>query len=1119
MDIAAWLQGLGLERYVPAFRDNEIDWEVLPKLTSEDLKEIGVAAVGHRRKLLDAIAALGAMVPNPAVMAAPSDVPAPTDAERRQLTVMFCDLVGSTALSTRHDPEDLRELVGGYHRAVAETVGRFDGFVAKYMGDGVLIYFGYPRAHEDDAERAVRAGLAVIDAVGRLPAREDLRVRLGIATGLAVVGDLIGEGAAQERGVVGETPNLAARLQGLATPNTLVIGEATRRQIGGLFDLEDLGPQALAGFGEPQPAWRVLRESGEVNRFEALRSGETPLVGRGEELDLLLRRWRRAAEGAGQVVLICGEPGIGKSRLTAALRDRLEGEEYTRLRYFSSPHHQDSALYPFISQLERAAGFDREDPAETKLDKLETLLAPTSPPAEDVALLAELLSLQAASRYLLPPSTPQRRREKTFEALLGQLEALARRKPVLMVFEDLHWIDPSSHELLDRTIEGVANLPVLLVATFRPEFTPPWLGPSQVMTVTLARLDRRNATAMVQSIAGSAALSGDAVAEIVERTDGIPLFVEELTQAVLEADGRGEGVEKMLARAPSPPAVVPAALHGPLMARLDRLGRAAKKIAQIAAAIGREFSYELLAPVAEHSDKELLGALGRLGDAGLILCRGSPSSATYLFKHALVKDAAYGSLLRRRREELHARIAAVLQADFADRVAVEPELLARHLTEAGRFEEAGSCWLRAGERAAERSANLEAVAHLRRGLEVISRLPEGQARDEQELRVQAALMGPLSAKGGFASAELERAAGRAVALGGQIGAASAAQVQAVWARLWVASVHIHHAELRVGLAIAAEASDLANRVGDPHVLSRFHLVLGFGHLYLGDLAVARLHLEEGLALYVPERDRAKAARYGYDSCMAHHSWLGFVLWYQGLPDQALHHEEKAVAAARAASHPLSEAWALSYAAFVHHLRGEVTRCLERAQATLTLATQQMLPHFTAQALAPFGWALVKGGQAEEGLAQLRSAIDRDHAMAQRVRRLRSLSLLAEACLETVRIEEGLSAAREGLAETEETKVHFYEAELNRLEGELLLAVGEPDQEQAEASFRKAITIARRQSAHSWELRAATSLARLFVRQGKSEEARGVLAPVHSWFTEGFDTPDLKGAKALLDQLA
>jgi predicted ATPase len=688
-----------------------------------------------------------------------------------------------------------------------------------------------------------------------------------------------------------------------------------------------------------------------------------------------------------------------------------------------------------------------------------------------------------------------------------------------MIFEDLHWIDPSSRELLDRTIERVANLPVLLVATFRPEFTPPWMGLPQVMTVTLARLDHRNGTAMVQNIAGRGALSGDAVAEIVERADGIPLFVEELTQAVLEADSRGEGVEKILARAPSPSEVVPAALHAPLMARLDRLGQAPKEIAQIAAVIGREFSYELLAPVAEHSDKELLGALGRLGDAGLILCRGTRPDAAYLFKHALVKDAAYGSLLRRRREELHARIAGVLQADFADRVAVEPELLARHLTEAGRFEEAVPFWLHAGERAAERSANLEAVAHLGRGLEVICRLPEGRARDEQELRVQATLMGPLSAKGGFASAELERAAGRAVALGGQIGADSPAQVQAVWARLWLAAVHVHRGELRVGLAIAAEVSDLADRVGDPHVLSRFHLVLGFGHLYLGDLAAARLHLEEGLALYVPERDRAKAARYGYDSCMAHHSWLGFVLWYQGLPDQALHHEEKAVAAARAASHPLSEAWALSYAAFAHHLRGEVTRCLERAQATLDLATQQMLPHFTAQAMAPFGWALVVGGQAEEGLARLRSAIDRDRAMAQRVRRLRSLSLLAEACLEAGRIDEGLSAAREGLAETEVTKARFYEPELNRLKGELLLAAGEPDQEQAEPSFREAIAIARRQSARSWELRAATSLARLLARQGRREEARGLLAPVYSWFTEGFGTKDVREAKALLDGLA
>jgi class 3 adenylate cyclase len=473
MDIAAWLRGLGLEQYEPAFRDNGIDAEVLPKLTVEDLNDIGVTRVGDRRKLLEAIAALRESAPPSPAAEKPSEVPGPAaapsfEAERRQL-MMFCDLVGSTALSRRLDPEDLREVIGAYHRCVENVVARFNGFVAKYMGDGVLVYFGYPQAHEDDAERAVRAGLALVRATGELEAHERLRVRLGIASGLVVVGDLIGSGAAQERGVVGETPNLAARLQALAAPDTLVISESTQQQIGALFAIEDLGPQPLAGFGEPQRAWRVVGESGLLSRFEALRAASlTPLVGREEEIDLLQRRWRRAVSGEGQVVLICGESGIGKSRLAAALRERLEGEDLTRLRFFTSPHHQESTLYPFVAQLERAARFERDDPVEPKLDNLEALLAVASPPAEEVGLLSELLSLP--SRYPLPPSTPQRRREKTFEALLRQFEALARRKPVLMVFEDLHWIDPSSRELLDRTIERIARLPVLLVATFRPEF-------------------------------------------------------------------------------------------------------------------------------------------------------------------------------------------------------------------------------------------------------------------------------------------------------------------------------------------------------------------------------------------------------------------------------------------------------------------------------------------------------------------------------------------------------------------------------------------------------------------------------------------------------------------------
>src|SRR6516164_6155484 len=507
MDVSAWLRGLGLEQYAQLFRDNDIDGEILCGLTPEDLKELGISSFGHRRRLLNAIAALGGEPPTRDVAKSATSAtsapisPPPIDAERRQLTLMFCDLVGSTALSTRFDPEDLQELIGDYHRAVADTVGRFDGFVAKYMGDGVLIYFGYPQAHEDDAERAVRAGLAVIEAVGRLPARQHLSVRLGIATGLAVVGDLIGEGAAQERGVVGETPNLAARLQGLAAPNTLIIGAATRRQVGGLFDLADLGPQALTGFAEPQPAWRVIGESRMLSRFEALRSGTTPLVGRDEEVELLIRRWQQARSGGGRVVLISGEPGIGKSRLTAALSEHIGGEPHTRLRYFCSPYHQDSALYPFIAQLERAGGFARDDTVETKLGKLRALLAPGSRNDDDITLSNELLSLPSTAADLT--LSPQRKREKLFEALLTQLEAELRQRPVLMVFEDAHWIDPSSRELMDLTIERVRHLPVLLAITFRPEFQPPWSGRAHVTSLALNRLGERDGEALVQTLAGN----------------------------------------------------------------------------------------------------------------------------------------------------------------------------------------------------------------------------------------------------------------------------------------------------------------------------------------------------------------------------------------------------------------------------------------------------------------------------------------------------------------------------------------------------------------------------------------------------------------------------------------
>jgi class 3 adenylate cyclase/tetratricopeptide (TPR) repeat protein len=910
MDVAAWLRGLGLEQYAPAFRANDVDGEVLPELTADDFIGLGVTSIGHRRKLLAAIAALGTEPPTgaqSATSATSASAAAPTiDAERRQLTVMFCDLVGSTALSTRHDPEDLRELIGDYHRAVAETVGRFDGFVAKYMGDGVLIYFGYPQAHEDDAERAVRAGLAVIGALGRLPARQHLSVRLGIATGLAVVGDLIGEGAAQERGVVGETPNLAARLQGLAAPNTLIIGEATRRQVGGLFDLADLGPQALTGFAEPQPAWRVIGESGMLSRFEALRSGATPLVGRDEEVELLLRRWHQAKSGEGRVVLISGEPGIGKSRLTAALSEHIESEPHTRLRYFCSPHHQDSALHPVIAQLERAAGFARDDAVEAKLGKLRASLAPGSQDDDDIALLSELLSLPSSAADL--NLSPQRKREKLFEALLNQLDAEARQRPVLMVFEDAHWIDPTSREFLDLTVDRARRLPMLLAITFRPEFQPPWGGRAHVTSVALNRLGERDGEALVQTLAGNAALTAETVAEIVERTDGVPLFVEELTKAVLESARQGDRVAAVLATTSAAALSVPATLHASLMARLDRLGPGTKEVAQIGAVLGREFAYELIEPVAERPERELQAALDRLGEAGLLFCRGTVPHATYLFKHALVQDAAYSTLLRGRRQELHARVAAALEQHFADLVERQPELLAHHLTAAGNTERSVDQWLKAGRYAAARLAYLEAIAHIQRGLGLLHSLPESPVRNGREIDLQLALgLCQYTAKG---AVEARPPYVRALELAESSGAPQQ-RFEALYG-VWQST----RDSVSGGIAAASPLSErllrMAEREGDDGLRLQAHHS-GWTTWYIaGRPAKARVHADAGRLLYDPDKHASHRLTYGgHGPGVCARSVGGWAEWLLGYPDKALASTVESLALAERIAHPFSLVRALS----------------------------------------------------------------------------------------------------------------------------------------------------------------------------------------------------------------
>jgi class 3 adenylate cyclase len=643
-EIADWLTKLGLPEYAGAFAENGIDVSVLPHLTDQDLKDIGVL-LGHRRKMLAAIAQL-AGPPSATLEPAPRLEPKAHDtAERRQVTVMFADLVGSTALSARMDPEDLREVISAYQKCVAETVQRFGGYVAKYMGDGVLVYFGYPQAHEDDAERAVRAGLEVIQAVGGLRSSTSLQTRVGVATGLVVVGDLLGSGEAQERGIVGETPNLAARLQGIAEPDTVVIAENTRKLLGGLFDLQELGAKDLQGIGGSVRAWAALRPASVEGRFEALHaSGLTELVGREEELELLLRRWSKAKAGEGQVLLLSGEAGIGKSRLTAALMERLESESHTRLRYFCSPQHTDSALYPVIGQIERAAGLTHGDTTQVKFNKLVALLAQTSTSAQDVPLFADMLSLPSDGHYPALDTTPEQRRQKTFEALGSQVEALSRSSPVLMIFEDAHWTDPTSLETLSRIVDRLRTLRVLLIVTFRPELDPPWVGRSYVAALTLNRLAQRDIETVIDNVVGNKLIPASIRQDIIERTDGIPLFVEEMTKAVLEA-GSG-AAQQTVAFFPSPALAVPASLQASLMARLDRLG-AAKELAQIGAAIGREFSHALLSALVSKPEPALVSALDRLIAAGLLFRQGEPPQASYLFKHALVQDAALRHLAAR----------------------------------------------------------------------------------------------------------------------------------------------------------------------------------------------------------------------------------------------------------------------------------------------------------------------------------------------------------------------------------------------------------------------------------------------------------------------------------------
>ena len=1076
--------------------------------------ECGVSALARR-------AILG---PAEASAAGPAQASATgSAAERRQLTIMFVDMVGSTALSDRLDPEDMRDILAAYQHAVASEVTRWEGHIARLMGDGVLAYFGWPRAHEDEAERAVRAGLAVVESVHglKLPQAISLSSRVGIATGLVVVGELIGEGAALEEAVVGTPPNLAARLQQIAEPDAVVIAESTRRLLGSLFALHDLGMQSIKGIEAPGHAFRVLGEGSAESRFEALHDTSlTRLIGRDYELAFLLERLTRAKEAEGQVVLLSGEPGIGKSRLLSALRERVREQPLMTLRHFCSPYHQNSALYPHVIQLTRAAGIGRDDSADIKLDKLRSLLAQSSSKLDqDMPLFAALLSIPAGERYPLPEMTPQRLKERTLAALLDKLKRLAARQPVLVVYEDLHWIDPTSLELLWLAIEEIGAQRILLLATARSEFTSPWPGHRHVSTLALNRFGRSESETLIAGVTKGKALPTEVRDQIVSRTDGVPLFVEELTKTVLESELLRDAGDHYELTGPLPSLAIPSTLHASLLARLDRLAKV-KDVAQVAAVIGREFSYPLIAAAAVLPERDLNAALAQLVAAELIYQRGVPPDATYEFKHALVQDASYASLVRRRRQKLHRTIARALEVRLPELVETEPETLAHHLTEAGLTESALSYWLKAGRRATARWAYTEAVSHLERGLALLKALPDSANRDRRELDFLIALRAPMTAVTGFAlNPDFEILTDRATALAEKL-----ADVRHLYTSLQAQFTYCQ-ATCKIGKLreISQRCQEIAVRAGDREMQLGAHQLMGRSLLECGEFAAARNEYERAFAKYDPQRDRSMPSPTTPIAICT--SMLTWALWISGYAERATNIQKQAFKYAADLNQVFTTYW-VHWAAGVQleQLLGNTAAVLDHTHVLDALVLEHgvkiwwMLGGWS-DGIAMFyrGWAIASDGDVD-GIALMHRGLAILEAKNVACYQSYYRSLLAQIHARAGEPRPALALCRDAQARARQTEERIWLAELYRIEGEVRCAAGD-SLTKVEDCFRQALDISRRQGARMFELRAATALARLRCDQGRGVEARDLLAPVYGWFTEGFNTADLKNAKALLTRVS
>jgi len=1043
--------------------------------------------------------------------------PDPPPPERRHLTVMFCDLVGFTPLAEQLDPEDLREVVRAYQHTCAMVVQRFDGYIAQYLGDGLLVYFGYPQAHEDDAQRAGYAGLGIIDAMDPLNARLAqergirLAVRVGIHTGPVVVGTM-GEGGRQEQLALGETPNLAARLQGLAAPNTVVVSAATLGLIEGFFISQALGSHPLKGMDVPLQVHQLLAASEAQTRLDASAPrGLTPLVGRSQEVELLLERWTQSTEGYGQVILLSGEAGIGKSRLVQVIKEHVATEPHTRLEWRGSPYYQQSALYPLIAYLHRRLRWRPDDSPSDKLRTLETALETCgSALPEVVPLFASVLSLPLPDRYAPLTLTPQRQKQKTLEAVLAWLLAEAARQPVLLIVEDLHWIDPSTLDLLTLLIDQGPKARILTLLTYRPAFHPSWELRGHLTLCPLSRLPSHEVEQMIGRITGGKATPPEVMQQIVAKTDGVPLFVEELTKMVLESDLLREREDRYELTEPLPPLAIPVTLQDSLMARLDRLATV-KAVAQLGATIGRGFPYNLLQAVSPLDEPTLQHGLRQLVDAELVYQRGVGPQATYMFKHALIQDTAYQSLLRSTRQQYHQRIAQVLEAQFPGTAESQPELLAHHYTEAECSALAIPYWQQAGQRAIERSANLEAIGHFTRGLEALQALPDAPERLQQELSLQIALSSALMVTRGFAAPEVAQAYARAHEL---------CQRVEVTPQLFLVlgglrRFYLNRGALQTARELAEQAFTLAQSLDDREHFLRAHHDLGSALFFQGEVATAHTYLTQGMALYAAQQQQhSRSHTLVHDAGVGCCSYAAWCLWVLGYPAQALQRSHETLTLARELSRPYYLAHALYFAALVHQFRREERLTEERAEAAMALCAEHGYAHYLAAATILRGWAQAAQGQDEAGLAQLRRGL----AAAQATGAVRTYpsGLLAERYWKGGQAKEGLRLLAEALVVVGNNGERWWAAELFRLKGELLLQEAVPDPSQAETCFRQALDIARRQQAKSWELRAAISLNRLWQRQGKWAEAYELLAEVYGWFTEGFDTADLQEAKALLD---